>query len=56
MHCLNVLFDRNVWKNVGQLGAVKLLPKLESNGLDSGFRAVGTAVLMPPDATVDDAG
>ena len=41
-----MLFDRNDWKKSGQLGAVKLFPKLESNGLGSGLKLLGAAVLM----------
>lgn len=33
-------------KNVGQLDAVKLLPRLESKGVGRLFAAVGVAVLM----------
>jgi len=45
---------RKLWKKFGHDCVVKLLPKVESNGLGSAVDSVGVAVLRLPDA-VDDA-
>lgn len=43
---MKVLLDKKLRKKFGQLGAVKLLPRLESKGLGSGVEVVDGAVLM----------
>lgn len=47
-HCLKVSLLRKLWKKAGQLGDVKLLPMVESNGLGSKLWLVGVAVLILP--------
>lgn len=51
---LNDVLAKKASKNSGQLGEVKLLPRLESNGLGSDVRSVGVAVLSDVSADNDD--
>jgi len=51
---LNDALAKKASKNSGQLGEVKLLPRLESNGLGSDVWSVGVAVLSDVSADNDD--
>lgn len=54
-HWLKVALERKLWKKAGQLGVVKLFPRLESKGLGRELESVdGGAVLMLDGGDVDE--
>ena len=52
-HCSKVSLPKKLSKKAGQLGAVKLLPMVESNGLGNGVSPVGVAVWIVSPLVVD---